>query len=372
MKKLTSFVLVALICTVGFNAKADDATGIALWSFPLQWGFPWDAENLTHPHAEAIATLAAENFDAQNSDFDNIWSSISNEYTIANAATNAGSANGSSDFQGSFKVLYDNGNIYVLLKYIDEDVTGSETTEIMWSQDMKIDAIPMIFPTEKVASQYVRYFEFGGAKATFSNTAFTSAFIVEGSKESVNSQLNFAATPAVYANNLFVNDHTSPSAPHTRKLIYSIGFPALTGELRPTFNIQSWGTLNGGKGITFDIKVNDNDANDIMSTDATPVPLPAGYWWNSTNNAGWDITSYSGYLKTDLGSGVSGVKTRPSIFKEIKNDYIILNEYSDIKVFSTEGKQVLASSNSKIVNMKSLSKGVYIVNANNETIKVIR
>lgn len=372
MKKLTSFILVGLLSATSFIAKADDAAGIALWYFPLQWGFPWDAENLTHPHAEAVASLAPANFDAQNSDFNAVWTSLTNEYSIVNAPTNAGSANGAADFTGSFKVMYDDGNIYVLLKYTDEDVTGSETTEIMWSQDLKIDAIPLVFPTEKVAAQYVRYFEFGGTKATFSNESFTSAYTVEGSKESVNSQLNSAATPAVYTNNLFVNDHTSPSAPNERKLVYTIGFPALTGVLRPTFDTPTWGALNGSKGITFDIKVNDPDANDIMSTDALPAPLPAGYWWNSTSNAGWDITSYSGFLAPDVQAGINDVMAKPEIFGKITKEFVLLNETANVKVFSAIGKQLIQMQNVNQIDLKSLPKGVYVINANNQKMTIVR
>lgn len=371
MKKLTSLFFVAIFSATSFVSKADDATGIALWSFPLQWGFPWDAENLTHPHAQAAAYIAPANFDAQNSDFDAVWTNLTNEYPIVNAPTNAGSANGAADFTGSFKVMYDNGNIYVLLKYTDDDVTGNETTEIMWTQDLKIDAIPLVFPTEKVASQYVRYFEFGGTKATFSNQSFTSAFTVEGSKESVNSQLNTANT-AIYTNNLFVNDHTSPTAPKVRKLVYSIGFPALTGVLRPTFDIPTWRALNGNKGITFDIKVNDPDANDIMSTDAAPVPLPAGYWWNSTNNAGWDITSYSGFLAPDVQAGINDLMAKPEIFGKVTKELVLLNEIANVKVFSAVGKQLIQMQNVNQIDLKSLPKGVYVINANNQTMKVIR
>lgn len=372
MKKLTSFILVTLLSATGFIAKADDAAGIALWSFPLQWGFPWDAENLTHPHAEAVASLALNNFDAQNSDFDAVWTSLTNEYPIVNAPTNAESAKGATDFTGSFKVMYDNGNIYVLLKYTDDDVTGNETTEIMWSQDLKIDAIPLVFSTEKVASQYVRYFEFGGTKASFSNTGFSSAFTVEGSKESVSSQLNFAANPAVYSNNLFVNDHTSISSPNERKLVYTIGFPALTGELRPTFDIPTWSALNGNKGITFDVKVNDPDADDVMSTDAVPVPLSAGYWWNSTSNAGWDITSYSGFLAPDVQAGINNVMAKPAIFGKVTKELVLLNEIANVKVFSAVGKQLIQMQNVNQIDIKSLPKGAYVINANNQIIKIIR
>jgi hypothetical protein len=267
-----------------------DAEFVKNWTAPIpSWWASLPAEEPTRK--QAIAPLLAP-FDAQTANFDDMWSKIPGD---ANKLGDTGSRlglpasdKGDADFSGSFKAVCDSANLYILLQYTDDDVTGNETTEIAWAPYLKIDAPDL---ESLPQAWYARYEQFGAYKASFKANSFDAAMIIDGSTGNV----NFNGTNDNLFSNLLIDNHT-PAGSKTIKIIYTIGYAAITGEARPDFNIDIWKALNDGKGISLDLKVNDVDTDDAMKADGTGT-APAEYWWNTKNNDCYALTTYAGFLK---------------------------------------------------------------------------
>jgi len=381
MKTLFSFFVVALLsATVAFGQApdADDAAYIDGWKLPIAW-FPnfvapvggVDAISRTQVLVDSIA-----DFDYQGCVFDDVWAGISGAgSTITHNTGNVSSDNGSSDFTGAFKVLYDNTSIYILLKYTDDDVTGMEQVEIMWAPYLKINA-PDVKNSSTGAdipsSCYVRYSNFGAYKATFNSTGnspgFVSAMSVTGSTGV--STLAWGATPADLVNNLDVSDYTAPAS-HTIRQIYAIPYVALWSDARGDFNTNVWKQISGGMGLSFDMKINDPDSNDPTTADANGKKS-GEYFWNSTSNDGYAVTWYSGFLMPRVTTGIEQVKSENSIFGVITTNQIQLKNPANVTVFNSIGKKIMAVENSDKINVSNLGKGVFIIKVNNETKKFVR
>jgi hypothetical protein len=221
---------------------------------------------------------------------------------------------------------------------------------------------------------YARYKQFGAYKATFKKTGFDAAMIVTGSgpnEDGSNGLIEWGGTNDILSNYLFLDDHT-PVGSKTVKQIITIGFPALTGEARPEFNIAIWNALNDGKGISFDMKVNDVDADDALSNDETPVQKPAEYWWNATNNDAYAVTYYAGFLKAGTTVGVSQIKVGTSIFERVTPNEILFNKTANVAVYNILGSQIMLKRNVNRLDLSGLKTGVYIIRANNESLKIVR
>jgi hypothetical protein len=295
MKHLFTFLFVALIGVTSLFAQAPDAGDAAFvagWTTPVpSWWAQLPAEVQTKKQAIAAA---ASSFDAVTCDFDAEWAKIPGDANklgdIGSRLGLTASDKGDADFSGSFKVTYDDATIYVLLQYTDDDMTGSETVELAWAPYLKINAPDV---AGLPSAWYARYSHFGAYKATFKSTGFDAAMMIDGSTGGV----NWGGTNDLLSNSLFMDNHTAIGS-KTSKIIYSISFSALTGEARPDFNADIWQVLNDGKGISFDMKVNDVDADDALNTDATPVQKPAEYWWNTKHNYCFALTAYAGFLSS--------------------------------------------------------------------------
>ena len=364
MKTLTSYILLVLFCVFTSVAKADsgDSTIVANWQFPIQGWFPNSSIISGVVNNQAVAMPAPTNFDALNSNFDNVWASSTISYPIANPVNNPSADKGATDFSGAFKVFYDDANMYIFLQYTDDSHTGNESYELMFAPYYKINAIENIFAAATPGAQYVRYSAFGGYKATFSDQAFSSAMTL-GFDATGAGNIGWSDSPAILAANLFENDHTSTGS-NVIKKIFTIGYGALTGDARPNFDPIIWKTLNNGKGISFDIKVNDDDAGDNG--------ISASYWWNSTSNDGYALTYYSGFLGIQGATDVKQTLIANTIYKNITSTEIVLNYNSNVMIYDMLGKLIINMKNVDKIDLNKLGKGSFIVNANNEIKKIIR
>jgi hypothetical protein len=149
-------------------------------------------------------------------------------------------------------------------------------------------------------------------------------------------------------------------------MIYTIGFPALTGVQRPDFDTNIWRALEGGKGISFDIKVNDLDG------DEATAGASAAYWWSSTNNLGYALNYYTGFLGLKVPTSVKNIQDLPSIFGAVTANHIELTSSANIDIYSVTGKSVKSLKNVSRIDLSTLNPGAYIVKANNQVLKVIR
>ena len=355
----------------------DDAI-VANWQLPIDWWFAGAAAPEVgideYPRKEIMA-YGTTAFDAMAADFDATWTGISGTGNVIGATADnikgiAASNTGANDFKdAAFKVLYDENNMYVLVQWTDEDVTGTESIEVCLSPYFKLDAVDRVdFPT----AWYTRWSQFGANKLKFNKTGFAEAMLVNVDVDGKGT-INWGGTTPTLTDNLFVDDKTAVGS-KTVKWIVSIGFPVLTGEYRPDFNMAIWQELNSGKGISFDMKVNDVDADDALNSDATPKAAPAEYWWNATNNDCWMSTMYAGFLDAaDLSIGIDqSISTVNSIFSLVTPDQIQFKTNANVAIYNTLGQQVMAKKNVSQIELSGLSKGVYIVRANNETRKIMR
>lgn len=377
MKTLFTFLFVTLFCVAGLFAQDEgDAAYVANWKFPIAGWFPGvavPAEGIDAYPRKEVKASEVTTFDASGANFDAEWAKIpGNGNAIANQLGNNASHKGVNDFKdASFKAFFDDANIYILLQYTDDYVTGKETVEVAWAPYLKINA-PEV--TEMPSAWYARYRQFGAYKATFKTTGFDAAMMVKGGDTNVDGShgnLNWGGTTDTLTTNLFLDDHTVTGS-KTVKQIITIGFMALTGEARPDFNKEIWQALNGGKGISFDMKVNDDDTDDALNTDATPVIKPAEYWWNSTNNDAYAVTWYAGFLGAGSPTDVVTIKSDASIFGQISSSLILLNKTANVIVYNTLGQQMKSLKNVNTIDLSNLRTGVYIIRANNETKKFFR
>lgn len=361
------------------NPTSGDAAYIANWKWPIGWWFPnagAPAEGIDAYPREQAASAEVENFDAANCDFDAEWAKIAGDgYMLGGEGSRLGlaaSEKGATDFTGSFKSFFDDANIYVLLQYTDDDVTQSETIEVAWAPYLKLDAPDVDgYP----AALYARYRQFGAYKASFKSTGFDAAMIVKGSGTLADGSIgniNWGGTNDTLSTYLFLDDHTEVGE-KTVKQIITIGFPALTGDARPDFNQAIWEALNDGKGISFDMKVNDVDGDDALNTDDPPVAKPAEYWWNSTNNDCYAVTWYAGFLNTKGSTtGIIPSKAMTSIFGNTMNNQVLLTKMANVIVYNTLGQQMKSLRNVNLVDLSEFRTGVYIIRANNEVKKFFR
>ena len=184
--------------------------------------------------------------------------------------------------------------------------------------------------------------------------------------------INWGGTNDILTNNLFFDDHTALGS-KTIKHIYTIGYAALTGDARPTFDNAVWKLLNSGNGITFDMKVNDVDADDALNTENPPVKKPAEYWWNTINNDVYALTTYAGFLKAGLSTvGLVQKDAVKSVFGKITPTRIEFNKTANVTIYNILGGQVTATKNVNQIDLSNLKRGVYIIRANNESLKIVR
>ena len=395
MKTLFSLFVAAIMCVT--STFADDAAFVANWKFPIAYWYP---QNMplppggvdNYPRVQAVADSIAD-FDPAEAVFDDVWAGLTQQgvggagYSVGKQVGNTLSAKGAADFTGAFKVVYDQYSIYILIKYTDDIIDGREVVELMWAPYLNIPAIATLpsvtaitaWPVSQLAP-YGRYSQFGANKASFNATGYRDACIVDFNAAGTGS-LNASGTNALLSNNLGYVSKTELGS-HTVKAIYTIGFQTLTGNAyatelnaRPTFDNKTWRSLNDGKGISFDIKIADTDPDDQLNTAVPPKEQPGEYWWNTTSNDGWALTCYSGFL------GVRGaVKTaikpvyaaKPVIFGEVTSTKIELTQNANVEVFNSIGKQVVSLKNTNKVDLTNLQKGVYVIRANNETLKFSR
>lgn len=362
-KLLIAFALVA--GTVSAQDE-NDASVVADWNFGGFW-FPSSAALPTGITNKQMKAFYLPTIDPAADDFDANWNTITYpEQAIANVVNNPTANTGSADFTGAFKICYDDNNMYVLLKYTDDDYTGGETYELMWAPYMKINASDY---SGRPLAWYARYVQFGGYKATYNSATFVSAMMVTGGANyDASTDIAWGGTNDLVNANTTTIVKKSAAGASTLKLVITIPFTCLTGSARPTFDEEVWGSLNNGKGITFDIKVVDADASDVSGA-------AAGYWWNSTKNDGYAYTIYTGYLanKDYVESGVfTPSASKNSVFETVTSDVIVLKNKANVDIYSTTGKLVLSAKNTDKLTLNELIKGVYVVKSGSETIKIIK
>lgn len=376
MKTIISTFLFLFLSANFIIAQSDDAA-VQGWVFA-----PWMKYNIPAEGIEAyqrysvLADTVPNNFDPINGNFDLFWTStVNTQNAMAHQLGLAASDHGASDFEGSFKVLYDNNNIYIMIKANDDDITGNEIIELMWAPYLRVNSTLDGIDKNSLRDPsrfYMRFSDFGAYKIVIKSTGFSDAMIVASNPANFNIVgINWAGTNnLISANTIFVDEKTEAGTKVIKKIV-TIPFTALTGIARPDFNTSIWRSLNGGKGISFDIKFTDVDTDDALNTATPAVQKPAEYWWNTTHNDGYAVTYLSGFVGLKTLTGLNQISVQNSIFEKVTKTNIYLRKTSDIVIYNLVGKSMLSLNNVNRINLKTLKSGVYIVRANNETLKVV-
>jgi len=357
----------------GSTTEKTDAEITANWQFPIEWWFPnapLPAGGIAaYPRSQASAVSVAS-FDAVSADFDATWAVAGKRNVIGSTAAHAmglaASNKGADDFKdAAFKVLYDESNMYILVQWTDDDVTGTESAELCLAPYFRLDVADE-------PNWYARYNQFGANKLLFDKNGFNAAMMVNVDEAGVGT-INWGGTTETLTNNLFIDNKTA-SGSKTVKWIITIGYAALTGEFRPEFNVDIWKALSEGKGISFDMKVNDIDGDDAFNTATTPEKKPAEYLWSSTSNDCWQSNMYAGFLDAN-GTAVGidpAISEVASIFGKISNFQIQLTKTANVAVYNVIGQQLKSLKNVNMIDLSDLTQGIYIIRANNETLKIYR
>lgn len=374
MKKLVTLFSIALLSVSSVFAQHADSAYVANWQLPIDWWFagsPVPAEGIDgYPRSQATGQFVST-FDPATVNFDAAWTSVpGNGNTIDHLSGNTASNTGPNDFKdAAYKVLYDESNMYIIVKWTDDDVTGNESIELCMAPYFKLDVTDRTdFPT----AWYTRWSQFGANKLLFDKNGFNAAMMVNFDAAGVGS-INWGGTTEILTNNAFL-DNRSTVGSNTVKWIITIGYPILTGEYRPEFNKEIWKNLNVGKGISFDLKVNDKDTDDALNTATPPVPAPAEYWWSTNSNECWMSNMYAGFLNTDESfvSIAEPVLLNNSIFNMVSYNRIEFNKLTNVFVYNAVGQQIFSKTNVSEIDLSGLKSGVYIIRASNQSMKFVR
>ncbi len=380
MKKISTIFALAIVLVT--NVWADDkadSTYISKWVFGLVGHIPLGSE--TTPLAavenkQAYAALA-NNLDPKLSDFDAVWNSNTyGAFGISNNVSNSVNHAGDADFKGEFKVFYDDNNLYVFIKFVDDNITGTESVEIPWATYFKLygknpwGGDPL---KEYVNAWYLRYSAFGSYKTSFNKNGFVNAMKIDFASPTAQGILTWGGTNENLSGNLSVDDK-SVAGSGVVKWIITIGYQAFTSVgfsnettplPRPDFNVDIFKALNGKKGLSFDVKVNDKDANDVGGKEAQ-------YWWNATNNDCYSHTWYAGFLGVEELNAVDNTKADASVFSKITSDRIDLKTPMNVDIHNVTGVRVATLKAVNSIDLNTLKQGVFIIRAGNSTLKIVR
>jgi len=360
-----------------------DSTYIAGWTFGvsgyINLGYSQVLQSTENKQAFADRI---DNFDPLTSDFDATWNgSKYAAYAVENNVSNTGNHTGASDFsQAGFKAFYDDDNLYILVQFVDDNITGNESIEIPWATYFELyGKNPMSTdgsgnPKEYTTARYLRYSAFGAYKATFNKNGFVNAMKIDFASPTAQGVLNWGGTNENLANNLSVKDKTVTGS-GVVKWIITLGFPvftsapdAFTNETfplpRPDFNVDIFKALNGKKGLSFDLKINDNDG----TADTNPASKPAEYWWNTINNDCYSHTWYAGFLGIEDNTAVKNTAEK-NIITKLTRTNIELVEPMNVVIYDITGKVVFSEKSVSHINVSSFNKGLYVINAGGFTSK---
>lgn len=382
MKKISTLMalLFALLTQVWADDKSD-STYTAGWTYGLVNNIPMGRVNnpALNPteNKQAFLKKLSEDLDPGACNFDQVWNSSSySEYAIANNTVSASNHTGDADFKGSFKAFYDNYNIYVFIKFTDDNITGNEKVEIPWATYFKLHGKtvtttnPQGTVFEHVGAWYLRYAAFGSYKATFNKTGYVDAMKIDFASPTAQGVVTWNGTNENLTSSLFVNDKSVAGSGEVKWIITlgfnafkSVGFENETFQLpRPDFNEDILKAMNGKKGLSFDIKIKDDDGTTGSGE----------YWWNSASNDCWQVTWYAGFLGVEQETAVKPVNAENSIFEKISNSIIELNEPANVNIYNSTGVVVSSLNNSSVIDLANLQKGIYIIKAKNQVLKIVR
>ena len=150
----------------------------------------------------------------------------------------------------------------------------------------------------------------------------------------------------------------------------------------PTGSIDNWRAVPVGRAYSIEEQFSWEDLpgeltpHELVAAGAEPAtaaaaPKPAEYWWNTTNNDAYAVTWYAGFLKVGNVVGVQQLNLSESIFDIITPNEIHLNKTANVAVYNILGSKIMEKKEVLRIDLSGLKTGVYIIRANNESLKVV-
>ena len=306
---------------------------------------------------EAVITKAAEGFDVQTCEFDDVWASLSEDkkYDILNIIGSDGTKTGDSDGHIKWAGTYDNENIYLFIR-AEKSYTPTEADKI----EVMVSPYCALSGTPDIKDAYVRYIEFGAWKAgcTYQSDFTNTSDICTGQASSASIyQSPLPVSPSSKTENDLANNVTKwiVVIPH-----YAIVGDNYEGYLNPDdglFSEDIFNALCDGKGLCFDVKYVENDG-----TNETAI------WWNATHNNGYQCNAYSGFIAAKDYTSIE----ESAVSEEVANmtitaNQITLNNPVDVKILNASGMLIKSVNDADYVSISELPTGVYIVVAGDES-----
>ena len=266
-----------------------------------------------------------------------------------------------------FKVGYDDDNIYVFMNYLDYEIpNGRELIEVAVSPYIKLETMGPLYALDgsdwTAAASHFRYRELGAYKITANSDGVEGVMVLLGEHRTAEDSQAVAAEL-----DIDLYSHTD-GVNNPMHLMWIVRFPiySLTDYREADFDYPTWAEANDGKGISFDIKIKDNDTGD-SATGASG----RDYWWSSDGNNGFFSTSYSGTLKPGPRNAAEKVNAQPSNIK-VASTAILLTEPADITIVNMLGIAVLSKTNATELSIEGLAKGAYMAVSGNEVVKFVK
>jgi len=384
MKKI-SLLLFACAAMVT-SATAQDGTPAWPTDYPaaatgFEWGSfadPVPAAITAAPTAEVVEVEGL--FDAAiSASFDELWDMIpgdANSIDQIKSGDETNTATATRKEYASWKVAYDDEEeAIVVLVLFDDKATAPVTSSADNVEIMICPYYVMSGYTGSVAGlPYLRFGAKGGHKFECTSSSTPNYFSLEASDTDVSIKGSLNGLQ----DNLVVRDLTAAGSKDFKRVI-TIPFSTLIDtEVADAVNVYTdftpelWKTINGGKGIAFNIKF--MDKGNFNGNDDEGKPKHTEYMWSTTDN---DIYygngAGMGWLKLAAGNDGGDISIDGADISKITiaNGVISLEEAANVEIYSTLGALVLSTYDAQ-VDISGLAAGAYIVKAAGQVAKFVK
>ena len=373
-------------------AFAVAALNVAAVEYPSEWcslkascdwtqnvyaseGFGDDKQAVAYYFGEMFFANPKDPMFGELGNFEDIWEMMPGDgYEVRttpghvhDGASSLGGPGVDYDYAG-FKVGYDDDNIYVFMNYLDKEIpNGRELIEIAVSPYTALEAVCPLLDTDgsdwTEAARHFRYRELGAYKITANSDGVKGVMVILGEHRMAEDSQS-----AVFDLDVEFFSHTD-GINNPMNLMWIVKFPiySLTDYRDSDFDYAQWVQANDKKGISFDIKIKDNDTGD-----SAEGASGRDYWWSSDSNNGFFSTSYSGTLKAGP-KNISAEKVDASKNISIINNEIVLEQPASLEIINAATGVVVAKVNYTVpFSISGLANGVYIAKSENEVVKFVK
>ena len=284
------------------------------------------------------------------------------------------------DGVGVFKTAYDANSIYVFFKYAHKDnsaMTEGSNLEVMFCpyDRLEYDGNP---GAGNEGYLWLRYLELGGIKVNVLNKGSVGTFNLGGymgAKDQGGASGVIQEDSTTFANSYYTGLATAVSCgtSSAAKIALKLDFGALKGRAASLaneipFTLEAWKAACEGKGISFEVKFTLDNGNE------SGAGTKRSYMWNNGNNNVYFNNAYAGYLAPgDKEDDPGEVAAESAAVKSLSivGNQIVLEQAANVYIYNYAGILVKSANNATNVPISGFAPGIYIVNANGESVKFV-